>query len=305
MTEQALKDFILAKKRETDTFILAHTYQSPEILDIADATGDSFALSQAAQKIAARRVLMCGVRFMAETVKILSPEKTVILSHPQAGCPMAEQISPERVRAFREAYPEAAVCAYINTTAALKAQADVCVTSSTAVEIVSRLPQKDILFIPDKNLGAYVQAKLPEKNVILWDGCCPVHNALTPDRLLQAKARFPRAKVAIHPECRPDCVALADFVGSTKAIIDYALSNEEQIIFVTERGVCDTLQRDLPGRKFHQLDADLFTCADMKRTTLQQAADALTGKGGEEILMDEALRLAAKRPIDAMLRYGG
>ena len=148
MTVQALKNQIIKAKKETGTLILAHTYQSPDILDIADVTGDSFALSQAAEKVDAKRVLMCGVRFMAETVKILSPEKTVLLSHSRAGCPMAEQISPNRVRDFRAEHPDVAVCAYINTTAALKTQADVCVTSSTAVKIVSRMPQKDILFIP-------------------------------------------------------------------------------------------------------------------------------------------------------------
>lgn len=305
MTVQAWKDKIAAAKRETGTLILAHTYQSPDVLDVADVTGDSFALSQAAEKVDAKRVLMCGVRFMAETVKILSPEKTVLLSHSQAGCPMAEQIEPDRVRAFRAEHPDVAVCAYINTTAALKTQADVCVTSSTAVKIVSRLPQKDILFIPDKNLGSYVQKQLPEKNIILWDGYCHVHNRITPEMILEMKAKYPGAKVAIHPECRPDCVALADMAGSTKAIIDYAISSEEEIILITERGVYDKLSRDLPNRKFHQLESGLLTCEDMKLTTLEQVLDALTGKGGEEIVMEEAQRLAAKRPIDAMLRYGG
>ena len=253
----------------------------------------------------AKRVLLCGVRFMAETVKILSPEKTVILAHPRAGCPMAEQIDPGRVKTFRAENPGAAVCAYINTTAALKAQADVCVTSSTAVKIVSRLPQKDILFIPDKNLGAYVQSQLPEKNILLWDGFCYVHNGVRPEMILKLKAEHPGAKVALHPECRPDCVALADMVGSTKAIIDYALSTDDEIILVTERGVCDKLSRDHSNRKFYQLEEDLLTCMNMKLTTLQQVADALAGRGGEEIVMEESLRLAAKRPIDAMLRYGG
>lgn len=305
MTVQALKNQIIKAKKETGTLILAHTYQSPDILDIADVTGDSFALSQAAEKVDAKRVLMCGVRFMAETVKILSPEKTVLLSHSRAGCPMAEQISPDRVRDFRAEHPDVAVCAYINTTAALKTQADVCVTSSTAIKIVSRMPQKDILFIPDKNLGAYVQKQLPEKNIILWDGYCHVHNSVTPELILKMKAEHPNAKVAIHPECRPDCVALADMAGSTKAIIDYALSNEEEIIFITERGVCDKLSRDFPNRKFHQLESELLTCEDMKLTKLEQVLNTLAGKGGEEISMDEATRLAAKRPIDAMLHYGG
>ena len=224
MNHQELKQAVLEEKKKQGVLILAHTYQSPDVLEIADITGDSFALSKAAQKIEADRVLMCGVRFMAETVKILSPDKEVILSHSGAGCPMAEQIAPKTVEQYRKEHPDHAVCAYINTTAELKALADVCVTSSSAVEIVSRIPQKDILFIPDKNLGSFVKQKVPQKNIHLMDGYCHVHNGIRPEHILQCQQQHPGAKVAIHPECPADAVALADMAGSTKEIIEYALN---------------------------------------------------------------------------------
>lgn len=305
MNHQELKQAVLEEKKRQGILILAHTYQSPDVLDVADITGDSFALSKAAKDIGADRVLLCGVRFMAETVKILSPDKEVILSHSGAGCPMAEQIAPSKVEQYRREHPDHAVCAYINTTAELKALADVCVTSSSAVSIVSRIPEKDILFIPDKNLGAYVKEKVPEKNIHLMNGFCHVHNGIRPEHILRCKQEHPGAKVAIHPECPVEAVALADMAGSTKEIIDYAMGCEEDIIFATERGVYDALSQRYPGRNFYQLEPQLMTCVNMKKTTLQGVYDALTGRGGEVILMDEELRRAASRSIENMLRYGG
>jgi quinolinate synthetase A subunit len=184
MTVSELKAKIVEEAKKRDTVILAHTYQNPDIIDIADITGDSFFLSQKAKDLSEKRVVMCGVRFMAESVKILSPETEVILPVPSATCLMAEQISPERVREFKKNNPDTAVVAYINTTAALKAECDVCVTSSSALKIVKALPNKDILFIPDKNLGSYVKKQIPEKNLILWDGFCPVHDKLTKEDII-------------------------------------------------------------------------------------------------------------------------
>ena len=179
MNKQELKNKIFEAKKETDTVILAHTYQEPDIIDIADITGDSFFLSKKAAEIKAKRVVMCGVRFMAESVKILSPETETILPVATATCPMAEQIAPERVRKFKEKNPDTEVVAYINTTAALKAECDVCVTSSSAIKIVEKLESDEILFIPDQHLGSFVQKSIPEKKFILWDGYCPVHAQLT------------------------------------------------------------------------------------------------------------------------------
>lgn len=292
-------------KEKTDTLILAHTYMDPEIVDIADIAGDSFALSRAAQKPKNKRVLMCGVRFMAETVKILSPEKQVILSSADAGCPMAECLEAERVAKFKEENPDVCICAYINTTAALKAHCDVCVTSSTAVKIVKALPNKDILFIPDSNLGTYVKEQVPEKNIILWKGCCPVHGQMTPEDILKAKKEHPGALVAMHPECPPEVCAESDLLGSTAAILDFCKETDKDVIIATEKGVCDWLNIHYPEKRFYQAAPEKLICHDMKKTDLQTVYDALAGKTGEEIIMDEELRLKAKRPIDAMLSYGG
>lgn len=305
METEQMKEEILRLKKEKNVLILAHTYQIPDVLDVADVRGDSYALSVAATKYDTPTVLLCGVRFMAETVKILSPEKKVILSEVFAGCPMALQIAPERVAKYRKEHPDHAIVTYINTTADLKAECDVCVTSSSAVKIVSRLPQKDILFIPDRNLGAYVAAQVPEKNIILWDGYCLVHSRVTAEDVLEAKKRHPHAKVAAHPECVAEVLALADMVGSTAAISQYALDTKDDVIFVTERGVSDYLKREHPGRNFVQLAPEKLVCRNMKMTSLQSVYNALTGKGGYEIKMDEALRLRAKRSIDNMLSIGG
>ena len=306
MNHAELKQAILQAKQETGTLVLAHTYQDPDIIDIADIIGDSFALSKAAAQVTdKRRVLMCGVRFMADTVKILSPDKEVILSHRKAACPMAEQIAPERVRAFREENPDVCVCAYINTTTALKAECDVCVTSSTAVKIVKALPAERILFIPDQNLGGYVRQFVPEKEIILWDGCCPTHHSVSVGDVEAARAAHPGAKIAVHPECRKEVVELCDFIGSTSEIISYAKSVDGDVIIATERGVCDKLRRDYPERGFYQLAPHKLVCPNMKMTTLQNVYDALLGNFGDVIEIEEELRLKAKRSIDNMLKYGG
>lgn len=303
-SNQALMDAVLEEKKKTNTLILAHTYQAPEVLAVADLTGDSFALAKAAETLEAPRALLCGVRFMAETLKILSPYKEVLLSHSDAGCPMAEQIDPREVEAYRKAHPDHGVCAYVNTTAQLKALADVCVTSSSAVAIVRKLPYQDILFLPDKNLGSFVADAVPEKTIHLMNGWCPVHNEITAQDILNMKASHPGAKVAIHPECPRAAVALADMIGSTKEIIDYVNTGEDDIILATERGVYDNLVLQHPRRNLYQLCPEKMTCADMKKTTLQDVYDALTGKGGEVITLDEALRLKALGSITNMLQYG-
>jgi len=297
------QDQILKLKREKGAVILAHSYQTPDILEIADYTGDSYKLSVVAKDLKASTVIMCGVRFMAETCKILSPEKTVILPVAEAGCPMAEQIAPERVAAFKKEHPDYAVVAYVNTTAALKAVSDVCVTSSSALQIVSRMKEKNILFIPDKNLGSFVAKALPDRNILLWEGYCPVHNRVTEADCLRAKAAHPGAKLLMHPEIPLEAVAHADLAGSTEDILKYARTHEEDCIIGTENAICETLKLEFPGRRFWPLQKDLL-CPDMKLITLADVSGALQGTGGEEILLDEEIRLAARRPIDAMIRLG-
>ncbi|MEE1019343.1 MAG: quinolinate synthase NadA [Acutalibacteraceae bacterium] len=305
MNKAELMDAIIKEKKARGITILAHTYQSPEIQEIADVTGDSYALSVAASKIDTDTVLMCGVRFMAETVKILSPNKRVILSHPHAGCPMAEQIAPQKIVDYKAQHPDTTVVAYINTTAELKAVCDVCVTSSSALRIVKNLPSDDILFIPDQNLGQFVAEKCPDKHIDLMNGCCPTHHQILPEDVLAEKAKHPNAMVAMHPECRPETAALADYVGSTSGIIDYINNTDDEVIIATERGVYDYIKYKNPDKAVYQLCPNKLTCVNMKYTTLQGVYNALCGNGGCDIEMDEELRIAAKRPIDNMLKYGG
>ncbi|MBQ8884968.1 MAG: quinolinate synthase NadA [Clostridia bacterium] len=303
MTVFEMQKEIERLKREKDVCILAHTYQSQAVTEIADFTGDSFALATQATKAPQKSVIMCGVRFMAETVKILSPEKKVYLSAPRAGCPMAEQLSVEEVLAEKKKYPDCAVVAYVNTTAELKAVCDVCVTSSSAVRIVKSLPQKEILFVPDCNLGAYVAEKCPEKTVHLMRGCCPVHAAVKREELLKAKALHPDAAVLVHPECKKEVIELADCVGSTKEIIDYAKASEKREFIVgTEISVCEHLSFDCPDKRFYQLSKGLI-CADMKLTSLSDVYHLLKC-GGEEVELDGALVEKARKCIDKMLTYG-
>lgn len=300
-----IQNQIVQLKKQTDTCILAHSYMSEEICEVADFTGDSYALSVKAKTAPQKNVIMCGVRFMAETVKMLSPQKRVILANPQAGCPMAEQFDKEVISEVKKMYPDYAVVAYINTTAELKAISDVCVTSSSAVKICRALPQRDILFIPDINLGAYVRAQLPEKNFKLLSGGCPTHAKIDKADVLAARSAHPNALFLVHPECRPEVVALADFVGSTSGIMDFAeKSDKKEFIIGTENSIVQHLQFRCADKKFHPLSKDLV-CHNMKVTTLIDVLDCLIGTGGEEIIMEETLRAAAVKPINKMIEYGG
>ncbi len=305
MTNQELVTAIETLKKETDTVILAHTYQNPEIIDIADVTGDSFKLSACAKELPNKRVIVCGVGFMAETVKILSPEKQVILAAPHAKCPMANQINPMDVMAFKQQHPDVAVCCYVNTTAPLKAVSDVCVTSSSAVNIVAALPNKEVLFIPDKNLGSYVAACLPEKHIITWNGYCPVHDQVTKEHILAVKEQYPGLPVAIHPECKKEVVELCDVVGSTADIITFAKSHEGDVIIATEKGVAEYLNLYETGNKrYIQACGDVLVCPDMKMTTLQEVYAALKGEGGREIELEADILEGAKNAINKMLELG-
>ena len=291
-------------KKETDTLILAHAYQAREILEVADYVGDSFGLSEEAAKATHKNVIMCGVRFMAETVKILSPEKRVILANPSAGCPMAEQLDTEMLKQLKEIYKGYTVVAYVNTTAALKTLCDVCVTSSSALNIVKKIEHDNILFIPDINLGTYVKNALPEKNIVLFNGCCPTHAKITKQEAEKAKAEHPNALMLVHPECRPAIVEMADYVGSTTAIMSYAKkSDAKEFIIGTETSIAEHLQYECEGKKFYALSKDLM-CHNMKITTLPDLLDCLKGNGGEEITLDAETIKAAKGCIDEMLRLG-
>lgn len=304
MTINELQQEILRLKKEKDVCILAHSYQTREIVEIADFTGDSYQLSVMAEKAPQKTVIMCGVRFMAETVKMLSPDKTVYLANGEAGCPMAEQMDREMIAAVKEQYPDYTVVAYINTTAALKTICDVCVTSSSAVKIVKKLENKNILFIPDCNLGDYVAKQVPEKNIKLLQGGCPIHARVSAKEAVKAKELHPNAKLLVHPECTPDVLAHADFIGSTSAIMNYAKDSEDkEFIIGTEISIAQHLAYECPDKKFYLLSKNLI-CPNMKSTTLVDVYNTLRGNAGDEIIMDKETIEQARKCIDKMIELG-
>jgi len=299
-----IQDEILKLKKEKDICILAHSYQAAEIIEIADFTGDSFQLSMMASKAEQKTIIMCGVRFMAETVKILSPEKTVFLANPIAGCPMAEQMDKEMIEAVKAKNPQYTVVAYINTTADLKTVCDVCVTSSSAVKIVEKIENDNILFIPDCNLGQFVADKIPQKTFKLLQGGCPIHAVVNMDDVKIARDSYPGALLLAHPECIPEVVKVADFTGSTSAIMDYAKSSvTKEFIIGTEMSIAEHLQYLCPDKKFYCLSKKLI-CPNMKVTTLMDVFNCVNGDGGEEIILDESTIKSARKCIDEMIRLG-
>lgn len=305
MTVREMQDEILRIKKEKDICILAHAYQRQDILDVADFVGDSFALSQKAATAPQKTVLMCGVRFMAETVKILSPEKKVLLSDSNAGCPMAEQMDKDMINGLKQMYPDYTVVAYINTTSELKTVCDVCVTSSSAVNIVKKLDSDKILFIPDCNLGDYVRKQCPEKTFKLVQGGCPTHLRMSVKDVEMARQQHPDALLLVHPECSPEVTALADYAGSTTGIMNYAKkSSAKEFIIGTENSIVEHLSFEEPEKCFYPLSKDCV-CHNMHLTTLATVYGCVTGTAGELIELDEEVRLGAKRAIDEMLRLGG
>lgn len=301
---QLIQERILRLKQEKNACILAHCYQTHDILEVADYVGDSFGLAQNASKTDYSTVIMCGVRFMAEMVKILSPEKRVLLPKAEAGCPMAEQLDPEMLRQLQAAYPDYTTVAYINTTAELKTLCDVCVTSSSAVKIIRNMDAEKILFIPDCNLGDYISKQVPEKQFQLIHGGCPTHVRMTRDDVLRAKAAHPNALLLVHPECRPQVTEMADFVGSTTEIMHYAENSDaREFIIGTENSIVQHLGISHPEKLFYALSKDCV-CHNMKVTTIADVLHCLEGTDGEEILLEESVRLRAKKSIDEMIRLG-
>lgn len=297
-----IQDRIIKLKKEKDFCILAHCYQTHDILEIADFVGDSFALSKEASNTDNKNILMCGVRFMAETAKILSPGKRVFLSHPDAGCPMAEQFTKKEIRAFKEEHPGSAVVAYINTTAELKCECDVCVTSASALDIVKNLSQKEILFIPDCNLGSWIEKQIPDKKFHFIKGGCPVHMRITVDDVNEARKKHPAALLLVHPECISDVTALSDYAGSTTGIMNYVKkSDAKEFIIGTDNIIVAHLEYEHPDKKFYTLSKRCI-CDDMRLTTLNNVLDCLEGNGGEEIILPDDILNKSKRSIDAMLR---
>lgn len=298
--DQSLAEQIGKLKREKGALIVAHNYQNDEVQEIADAVGDSFYLSRLCAKSAARRIVFCGVGFMAQSAKILSPEKTVLLPEKQAGCPMADSVTPEDVRALREKHPGATVLCYINTSAEVKAECDYCCTSSNAVKIARRIPEREIIFVPDRNLGAYIAKQVPEKRFYLHSGCCVTHARVGLRELIAARQAYPGAPAAVHPECEPALAEAADFVGSTSEIIAFCKNSPAETILIgTEMGILHALKKDNPGKKFFLLSPRLV-CSNMKLTTLRSVARALD-EDRFAVEVDEPVRLRARGCLERML----
>ncbi|MFO7612766.1 MAG: quinolinate synthase NadA [Clostridia bacterium] len=295
-----LEKKIARLKENAKAVIVAHTYQPIEVQKIADIVGDSFELSKFCAKSDEKTIVFCGVLFMAESAKILSPEKTVLLPEIDAGCPMADMIDAGALKKMKAEHPDAAVVCYINSSAKVKAESDICCTSSNAVEISKSLPNDKIIFVPDKNLGAYVASLVPEKEFILWKGFCPTHNRLRTETIIRMKELHPGAKTAAHPECTPEVLRHADFIGSTKAIIEYVMkSDEEEYIIATEKGVVDRLGLLAPDKKTYLAQPDMV-CRNMKKTTLEKVHTALN-EGKYVIELDEEVMNRARTCLQRMV----
>ena len=303
-TTKEMQDRILQLKKENDVCILAHAYQSHDIWEVADYVGDSYGLSVQASKSDCKNVLMCGVRFMAETVKILSPEKRVLLSNSEADCPMANQMDADMILQLKEQNPGYAVAAYVNTTSELNTVCDVCVTSSSAVKIIKNMDAQDILFIPDCNLGEWVARQVPEKNIKLVHGGCPTHVRVSERDVNKAKALHPNALLLVHPECLPEVSQKADYVGSTTGIMDYAKnSDQKEFIIGTENSIVQHLQFMCPDKRFYPLSKDCV-CHNMKMTTLGDVLNCVEGIGGEEITLSDEVMTKARACLDTMIKLG-
>lgn len=291
---------ILRLKKEKNAVILAHYYQEGDIQDIADYTGDSLYLSQVASKTDADIIVFAGVHFMAETAKILSPDKKVLLPVAEAGCPMADMVTEVRLKLYKEKHPDRIVVAYVNTTAKVKALADVCVTSSNAEGIINHYRDKKMLYVPDKNLGTYMREKY-DLDMEVWPGFCCIHNDLTVEQVYEMKKRYPKAQVIVHPEAKLEVVKLADFIGSTKGLLNYTISSDcEEFIVGTESGIIHTMEKASPNKKFHLLSEDL-QCYDMKMTHLEDVYLALRDEQ-YEIEVDEDTRVKAFLALDKMMK---
>ncbi len=303
MNEKILKNKINELKKEKNAVIVAHNYQVDEVQEIADIVGDSFALSKYCAENSADIIVFCGVHFMAESAKILSPEKTVLLPESDAGCPMADMVTAEALKKEKERHPGAVTVCYINSSAEVKAECDVCCTSSNAIKIVKSIKEKDILFVPDKNLGSYVAKMVPEKNINLWNGFCITHHKIKKAEVEKIKEIHPDALLAVHPECQSDIVEIADFVGSTKQIIDFATESENRkFIIGTEMGVLYKLRMNNPDKVFYLMSQGLL-CPNMKKTSLESVYNALN-EMKYVIELDEDIRLRAKGSLDRMLELG-
>ena len=290
-------------KTEKNAMILAHLYQDLAVQALADVVGDSFEMARQAALSTADILVVCGVTFMAESAKILSPDKTVLLPRHDAGCIMADMITPSDVIALREKHPGAAVMCYVNTSAAVKAVCDVCCTSSSAVKIARSLDAETIIFVPDRNLGGYVAAQVPEKNFVFFDGCCPIHDDITLETTNAIRARYPDAVLLAHPECKPEVAAAADYVGSTSQMIQRVLDGKEQTYIVgTEVTIAELLRERAPEKTIYPLST-MMVCSNMRKTSPEDVFHALQNDVYPVTLSEEELT-AARTSLEKMIALG-
>jgi quinolinate synthase len=297
--QNSLEERIQELKKERNAIILVHNYQLGEVQDIADFMGDSLELSQKAAGTDADVIVFCGVHFMAETASILCPDKTILLPDAGAGCPMADMITAEQLRLKKKELPNATVVTYVNSTAEVKAESDLCCTSANGVKIVASLDSEEILFVPDQYLGQYI-ASQTGKRMTLWPGYCPTHARIQPNDIIRRKQEHPQAKVVVHPECRPEVIALADEAASTSGIIRYAGREDvSELIVGTEMGIIHRLAKENPGKKFIQVSENAI-CPDMKLITLEKVLKSLEAMT-PQVKVPEAIRVRAKAAVDRML----
>ncbi|WP_238883248.1 quinolinate synthase NadA [Clostridium sp. YIM B02551] len=286
-------------KREKNALILAHYYQSDDVQDIADYVGDSYYLSKVAMNSPADTIVFCGVKFMAESAKILSPNKKIIFPNPDAGCPMADMASADKLKDFKEEHPNAVVVCYINSNTDVKSLCDVCVTSSSAVNIIKNIPNEEIIFLPDKNLGEYIAEQFPDKKFYLWDGYCITHKKVKAKHVQAIKGIKPEAEILVHPECEKEIRELADFLGSTGEIIDYSITSpSKEFIVVTESGVLHEMKKKSPDKEFY-VPGTTMTCINMKKTNLEDIYLSLRDNINE-INIDDDIRIKAYKSLENM-----
>jgi quinolinate synthase len=286
-------------KKNHHAIILAHNYQNPEIQDIADFVGDSLDLSLKATKTDAKIIVFCGVDFMAESAQILNPEKTVLLPDKTANCPMAGMVDAESLEWLKKEHPDADVVAYINTTADVKALADICCTSANGMKIVKSRTAKKIIFVPDRNLGLYIQKQVPEKEMILWPGVCRTHHDITKEDILLLKKKHPQAEILVHPECQPEVIEIADFAFSTNGMVTHAkTSQKKEFIIGTEKGLCYRLEKEIPDKNFYPVPSAV--CPNMKKITVAKVLKSLETLEPKISLSEEIMR-KARVPLQRMM----
>ena len=299
MTEHSLKERVLEVKRRKDALVLVHNYQIAEVQEIGDFIGDSLELARKAVDARKNLIVFCGVRFMAETAKILNPAAKVLIPRMDAGCPMADMVTREDVLALRQKYPDAAVCSYVNTNADVKAETDICCTSANAVDVIASIPSRRVIFTPDRNLAAYVARKV-NTEIIPFDGFCYVHNRFSADEVRQAKVAHPEAVVIVHPECKPEVIDLADRVLSTSGMMRFAKESQAtEFVVATEVGLLERMAREIPGKRFYSPGKARY-CFNMKRIRLEDVLRSLVDEV-YEIDLEPEIMDRARKPLERMI----